>query len=91
MPKHEPPVPKLQRPLHRMRGRPRVSPPIRNTQELKQLFGCSKAELPHELALHGVDYHMDSQGQFWAALEAVPELPAGARRRDGQGPEEGSE
>lgn len=81
MPKYDPPVPKLQRPLHRMRGRPRVSPPIRNTQELKALFGCSKAELPHELALHGVDYHRDSQGEFWAALEEVPDLPSETRKR----------
>ncbi|MEM1231130.1 MAG: hypothetical protein AAGI15_11375 [Pseudomonadota bacterium] len=63
----KPPVPRLQRPLHRARGRPRTAPPILGTEELKRLFRCSKAQLKDELTLHGIDYHIDSRGEFWAA------------------------
>lgn len=66
---------RLQRPLHRRRTRPRKSPPIRDTEELKQLFNCSKAQLPERLAAAGVDYHRDTAGNFWAALEDPPALP----------------
>lgn len=80
-------VPKLQRPLHRQRGRPRTSPPIRDTEELKQLFECSKAELPARLAAFGVAYHRDSAGHYWAALEQKPDAPA----TEGQEGKEGKE
>ncbi|MFK7915214.1 MAG: hypothetical protein AB8B93_14980 [Pseudomonadales bacterium] len=66
---------KLQRPLHRQRGRPRTSPPIRNTEELKAMLNCSKTQLPERLREHGIDFHRDSAGNYWAALDAVPAAP----------------
>ena len=67
MTRRKPDIPRLQRPLHRARGRPRTAPPILGTEELKRLFQCSKAQLKDELTLHGIDYHIDSRGEFWAA------------------------
>lgn len=70
------PTERLQRPLHRLRGRPRTSPLIRDTEELKALLGCSKAQLPERLRQHGIGFHRDSTGNYWAALDSLPDADA---------------